>query len=186
MSSAYEKQLLEPPLSQWPAVRCVLHNERLQTLRDNARRRLAGAAIGYRAKLVKIGRAAGLFGQFHRVGGIAEILALDLAVARGVAGDAGIDADPAGSAGVFRRDAGGVDEISCAVAVSKNIGITTDAECARHKNVVLTIVQRHQCSCGNTGDTRCQKDGDRASKVPPEIHEAQRSTQITLSPDHRE
>ena len=67
MSSAYEKQLLEPPLSQWPAVRCVLHNERLQTLRDNARRRLAGAAIGYRAKLVKIGRAAGLFGEDARV-----------------------------------------------------------------------------------------------------------------------
>lgn len=61
MSSTYEKQLLEPPLSEWSAVRCVLQNERLQTLRVNARRRLVDAANGYRAKLVEIGRAAGLF-----------------------------------------------------------------------------------------------------------------------------
>ena len=61
MSSVYEKQLLEPPLSQWPAVRCVLHNKRLQTLRSAARQRLVDAAIGYRAMLVEIGRAAGLF-----------------------------------------------------------------------------------------------------------------------------
>ncbi len=61
MSSAYEKQLFEPPLSEWPSVRCVLHNERLQTLRDAARQRLVDAAIGYRAMLVEIGRAAGLF-----------------------------------------------------------------------------------------------------------------------------
>ena len=61
MSSTYEKQLLEPPLSEWPAVRCVLHNERLQTLRDSARQRLVDAAIGYRAMLGEIGRAAGMF-----------------------------------------------------------------------------------------------------------------------------
>ena len=61
MSSTYEKQLLDPPLSEWPSVRCVLHNERLQTLRDAARQRLVDAAIGYRAMLVEIGRAAGLF-----------------------------------------------------------------------------------------------------------------------------
>ena len=61
MSSAYEKQLLEPPLSEWQSVRCVLHNERLQTLRSAARQRLVDAAIGYRAMLVEIGRAAGLF-----------------------------------------------------------------------------------------------------------------------------
>lgn len=61
MSSAYEKQLLEPPLSEWPVVRCVLHNERLQALRSAARQRLVDAATGYRAMLVEIGRAAGLF-----------------------------------------------------------------------------------------------------------------------------
>ena len=61
MSSTYEKQLLEPPLSEWPAARCVLHNERLQALRSAARQRLMDAAIGYRAMLVEIGRAAGLF-----------------------------------------------------------------------------------------------------------------------------
>lgn len=61
MSSVYEKQLLEPPLSAWPSVRCVLHNERLQTLREAARQRLVDAAVGYRAMLVEIGRAAGLF-----------------------------------------------------------------------------------------------------------------------------
>ena len=60
MSSAYEKQLLEPSLSEWPAVRCVLHNERLQALRCAARQRLMDAAIGYRALLVEIGRASGL------------------------------------------------------------------------------------------------------------------------------
>ena len=63
MSSTYEKQLLEPPLSEWPSVRCVLHNERLQTLRDAARQRLVDAATGYRAMLVEIGRAAGLFAE---------------------------------------------------------------------------------------------------------------------------
>ncbi|MFO1002582.1 MAG: hypothetical protein U0936_19810 [Planctomycetaceae bacterium] len=61
MSSTYEKQLLEPPLSAWPGIRCVLHNERLQTLREAARQRLVDAATGYRAMLVEIGRAAGLF-----------------------------------------------------------------------------------------------------------------------------
>jgi hypothetical protein len=61
MSSVYEKQLLEPPLSDWPSVRCVLHNERLQTLREAARQRLVDASVGYRAMLVEIGRAAGLF-----------------------------------------------------------------------------------------------------------------------------
>ena len=61
MSSAYEKSILEPPLSEWPSVRCVLINERLQTLREAARRRLVSAAVGYRAMLVEIGRAAGLF-----------------------------------------------------------------------------------------------------------------------------
>lgn len=66
MSSVYEKQLLEPPLSKWLSVRCVLNNERLQALRDNARQRLVGAAIGYRAKLIEIGRAAGLFEEDHR------------------------------------------------------------------------------------------------------------------------
>ena len=67
MSSAYEKQLLEPPLSQWPIVRCNLHNGRLQTLRDNARERLVRAAIGYRARLLEIGSAAGLFAEEDRV-----------------------------------------------------------------------------------------------------------------------
>jgi hypothetical protein len=61
MSSAYENRLLEPPLSEWPSVRCVLHNERLQALRDAARQRLVNAAIGYRAMLVEIGRTAGMF-----------------------------------------------------------------------------------------------------------------------------
>jgi len=61
--TGYKNCILEPPLTEWSAALATLSNERLQSLRAAARRRLVQAAHDYRQRLSDIGRSAGLLAQ---------------------------------------------------------------------------------------------------------------------------